>query len=139
MDFGYDGYDRVDLYGVDAVRNLQGMAEFAALEEQPVDGSLAPQIPATVVPPVVSSIQGIFDFLTLTAEAGSIGGIPSGGQNFGAATNMDCMLDMHFQFDFYDGGGLDLTCPGERDTHRVACLVCGIVCNLQRPIERSRR
>ncbi len=56
--------------------------------------------------------EGIFDYLTLTAEAGTIGGIPSGGINFGTATNMDCLISMHQQFDFYDGGGLDLACLG---------------------------
>lgn len=37
--------------------------------------------------------EGLGNQLTLTAESGTIGGIPAGGLDFGAATNPDCIVD----------------------------------------------
>jgi len=83
---------------------------------------------------IAGAEEDILDKIVLTNEQGLIGGAPAAGLDAGAARNHWALIDQPYQFDFYDGGGLDIAFLSavEVDTHgsvnisRFAGRVVGI-------------
>ena len=67
------------------------------------------------IPEAVSSVaaeEGVLDEITLTTEAGNMGGMPANKHDFGCCWNPEATIEMADNFDYYDGGCLDYGCLG---------------------------
>ena len=73
-------------------------------------------IPMSVA--AVAHEEGILNRLVLNTEVGVLGGLPQSGKNFGPAKNPSAFISQTAMFDFYDGGGLDLSCVGMAQVDR---------------------
>ena len=67
---------------------------------------------------------GILDKITLTVESGPVGGLPASGTVFGSMIGAGSVYAMAQQFDFYDGGGLDICYMGGLEVDRYGNVNC---------------
>ncbi|SCM79000.1 short chain acyl-CoA transferase: fused alpha subunit; beta subunit [uncultured Sporomusa sp.] len=93
------------------------IARRAAMELAPnTIVNLGVGIPSDVA--AIAAEENATELLTLTTEAGGIGGVPASLPHFGQAYNAQAIVEHHSQFDYYDGGGIDVAFLGLAQTDK---------------------
>ena len=111
---GYTGRVRVAAHqvqplplGVDKVIQRRAFRELLAMDRPTINLGIG--IPAGIGK--IAREEGYDDY-TITIESGVVGGIPAEELSFGAATNPSAIIPQASQFDYYDGGGIDIAFLG---------------------------
>ncbi len=66
----------------------------------------------------IAAEEGVAESMILTTEAGAFGGVPASIPNFGNTYNAEAFIDHGYMFDYYDGGGIDVTYLGLAETDK---------------------
>lgn len=66
----------------------------------------------------VADEENMLDYLVLSTEPGSFGGLPASGHEFGPSYNASSLMEMNQMFDCYDGGILDICFLGAAEVSK---------------------